>query len=745
MEIDASGGIVMPGMIDTHRHMWQTAMRGYGADWTLTSTSSSTTSSAARSSARRTSTPGNLLSAIEAIDAGVTTTVDWSHGLQTVEHADAAVDALRSRPRPLRARLRQHPAGPVGVVGVAGLPRFVERRFGSGDDMLGFQMAFDVTGDPEFPEKAAFEVARELGVPVTTHAGVWGATNDDGIRLMHEHGFMTPEHDLRPRRDAHRGLLPPDRRDRRLGLGLDRERAERRPGLPADVAAAQARHPGVAVDGHERVVERRPVLGDAHDARRRPLARAPRGAREAGDGHEPPPARRAGRRLGHPRRRARRSAWTQLGSLEAGKKADVVLIKNDAFAGDVPDPAPVRPRRLPGAARRRAHRARQRPRRQARRPAGRHRPRARARRAIEETVEYARATIGEEPGRRACTRRSPRRRSSTTRTSTRDEQTDPKRVVADALAAIHEVLERHRVTEEEWHAALAFLTDVGRADEFVLLSDVTRTSVLIDAMSHDGRRRATASDVEGPLYVEDPPWREAPVKIYEDYEGMGDGDVLFVRGSVTSADGTPLPDAVIDIWQTGPDGGYDIWDERQPEFNFRGRWKVEAGRRLRVPDDAAEALHGADRRAGGALPGGGRPASVAAGAHPLQGRRAGPRAAGHAGVLPRRPLPGERHHRRGQAGARAAGRARGRPPGLPFDIVLRPAAEPLRELRAGRPPLRGLVEGDSVRPLSTSTSSAPPHPPSTWPIRAHRRDGPARRRRAAAGRARGRARSSASA
>ena len=35
-EIDASGGIVMPGMIDTHRHMWQTAMRGYGADWTLT-------------------------------------------------------------------------------------------------------------------------------------------------------------------------------------------------------------------------------------------------------------------------------------------------------------------------------------------------------------------------------------------------------------------------------------------------------------------------------------------------------------------------------------------------------------------------------------------------------------------------------------------------------------------------------------------------------------------------------------
>src|SRR3954467_8437354 len=125
-------------------------------------------------------------------------------------------------------------------------------------------------------------------------------------------------------------------------------------------------------------------------------------------------------------------------------------------------------------------------------------------------------------------------------------------VVADALQALHEVLERHRVTEAEWHAALAFLTDVGRADEFILLSDVTRTSVLIDALSHGDDDSATATDVEGPLYVDDPPWREAPVKIYKEYEGIDEGEVLFVRGSVTSTDGTPLPDAVIDIWQTGP-------------------------------------------------------------------------------------------------------------------------------------------------------------------------------------------------
>jgi protocatechuate 3,4-dioxygenase beta subunit len=146
-------------------------------------------------------------------------------------------------------------------------------------------------------------------------------------------------------------------------------------------------------------------------------------------------------------------------------------------------------------------------------------------------------------------------------------------VVGDVLSALHEVLERHQVTEQEWMAALAYLTEVGRADEFILLSDVTRTSVLIDALSHAGDETgATASDVEGPLYVDDPPFREGtPAKIYEEYEGMGDADVLLIGGTVTSTSGGPLPEAIVDVWQTGPDGGYDIWDERQPEYNFRGK------------------------------------------------------------------------------------------------------------------------------------------------------------------------------
>ncbi|MGH3098052.1 MAG: amidohydrolase family protein [Streptosporangiales bacterium] len=193
VEIDASGGIVMPGMIDTHRHMWQTAMRGYGADWTLTQYFVWYYLEHGKTFRPEDVYAGNLLSAIESLDAGVTTTVDWSHGLQTVQHADAAVDALEAVPGRFVLAYGNIQAGPWEWSTTPEFRDFVNRRISSGDDMLGFQLAFDVTGDPEFPERAAFEVARELGVPVTTHAGVWGATNDDGIRLMYDNGFATPQ------------------------------------------------------------------------------------------------------------------------------------------------------------------------------------------------------------------------------------------------------------------------------------------------------------------------------------------------------------------------------------------------------------------------------------------------------------------------------------------------------------------------------------------------------------------------
>src|SRR4029079_17691179 len=293
--------------------------------------------------------------------------------------------------------------------------------------------------------------------------------------------------------------------------------------------------------GHERVVERRPVLRDALDARRRPLARAPGGPCQGGDGHQPPPARRAGRRLGDARWRQGTRDGREDRQPRAGQEGRRRARQERALARDVPDPAPLRPRRLPGAAGRRAHGARQRTRREVRGAPGRRRPRVRAARDRGDDrvrAEHARRRLDwrhapGDPG--DAHPHEPLPVHEVTMTTERTTE-----VVSDLLAAVHEVLERHRVTEEEWMAALMFLTEVGKADEFVLLSDVTRTSVLIDALSHaDDESGATASDVEGPMYTTEPPFR---TKIYEEYEGMSpDDDVLFVRGRVTSTAGEPLP------------------------------------------------------------------------------------------------------------------------------------------------------------------------------------------------------------
>src|SRR5215470_5256202 len=164
IEIDASNGIVMPGMVDTHRHMWQSAMRGYGADWTLTQYFVWYYLQWGKVFRPEDIYSGNLLSAIEALDAGVTTSVDWSHGLRTVEHADAAVDALQAVPGRFVLAYGNIQQGPWEWSATPEFREFVVRRMQGGGDMLGFQMAFDVPDSDEFPERAAFEVARELDV-----------------------------------------------------------------------------------------------------------------------------------------------------------------------------------------------------------------------------------------------------------------------------------------------------------------------------------------------------------------------------------------------------------------------------------------------------------------------------------------------------------------------------------------------------------------------------------------------------
>src|SRR6188768_4475989 len=127
-EIDATGGIVMPGMIDTHRHMWQTAMRGYGADWTLTQYFVWYYLEHGKTFRPEDIHAGNVLSAWESLEAGVTTTVDWSHGLQSVAHADAAVDALQAVPGRFVLAYGNIQAGPWEWTADPAVRDFFERR-----------------------------------------------------------------------------------------------------------------------------------------------------------------------------------------------------------------------------------------------------------------------------------------------------------------------------------------------------------------------------------------------------------------------------------------------------------------------------------------------------------------------------------------------------------------------------------------------------------------------------------------
>nr|WP_277814890.1 amidohydrolase family protein [Galbitalea soli] len=183
----------MPGMIDTHRHMWQTALRGYGGDWALSQYFSFYYLQYGHVFRPEDIYAGNLLSALESVDTGVTTTLDWSHALRTPEYGEAALQAFDEIPGRFVLGYGNYLGAPWEWANSPEFRAFVDRNFSAPNDMLGLQIAFDVTGDPAFPEAAAFQAAKDLGLRVTTHAGVWGATTDTGITQMYDGGFMTPE------------------------------------------------------------------------------------------------------------------------------------------------------------------------------------------------------------------------------------------------------------------------------------------------------------------------------------------------------------------------------------------------------------------------------------------------------------------------------------------------------------------------------------------------------------------------
>ncbi|MEU2424878.1 dioxygenase [Streptomyces sp. NPDC007851] len=130
-------------------------------------------------------------------------------------------------------------------------------------------------------------------------------------------------------------------------------------------------------------------------------------------------------------------------------------------------------------------------------------------------------------------------------------------------------------TLEEWEAAIGFLTAVGQKcddtrQECVLLSDVLGVSMLVETMN--GSVEGTESTVLGPFHMTESPSRE----LGDSIDLLGTGRLCVVSGRALAADGTPLPDTELDVWQCSEDGFYDVQQsDVQPPGNGRGLFRTD--------------------------------------------------------------------------------------------------------------------------------------------------------------------------
>lgn len=174
--IDASDMIVMPGFVDTHRHIWEGLLRNIGTDVPLEGRNSymgHVLGKLAPAYRPVDAYVGNLVSALGALDAGITTLLDWSHIQASPDHTDAVVDALHASG--MRAVFaygfpwwgKWEPNQPGWFV------RAAKTHFSSNHQLLTLALA---PYGPEFTEfevsKSHWKLARDVGARISVHVGV---------------------------------------------------------------------------------------------------------------------------------------------------------------------------------------------------------------------------------------------------------------------------------------------------------------------------------------------------------------------------------------------------------------------------------------------------------------------------------------------------------------------------------------------------------------------------------------------
>jgi 5-methylthioadenosine/S-adenosylhomocysteine deaminase len=197
--IDADGFIVMPGFIDSHRHTWETAIRGSAPNATLDDYFVAILDTYAPLYRPEDVYASNLAGSLECLNAGITTLVDWSHINNTPEHPDAAIRGLQETG--IRAQYAYGSANTSladywfeSSITIPGDDvRRIRDTYFRGDDGL-LTMALATRGPGFCKEEVVrneWNLAREVGIPITVHVGMGRlAGRFEMVKQLHGMGLL---------------------------------------------------------------------------------------------------------------------------------------------------------------------------------------------------------------------------------------------------------------------------------------------------------------------------------------------------------------------------------------------------------------------------------------------------------------------------------------------------------------------------------------------------------------------------
>lgn len=182
-KIKADGKILLPGFVDTHRHLWQGLLRNSGPNENLPDYLGRVLFGIGPLLTPDDVYLGNLISSLSALNAGVTTILDWSHIATSSDHTDAAIDALDAvgiravyaygANAGVQPPWHTAPDPFTATPFPADLFRLKSCRFASNDQLLTLALA---AGGPDFADVNAaaieWQVARQADVRITVHAGL---------------------------------------------------------------------------------------------------------------------------------------------------------------------------------------------------------------------------------------------------------------------------------------------------------------------------------------------------------------------------------------------------------------------------------------------------------------------------------------------------------------------------------------------------------------------------------------------